>query len=641
MPKSRKFELQNRIQQAQATYYNNDGKFVIADELYDAWVDELTALDPNNPAITQIGADVEINEWKKAAHKIPMGSLDKVNTLEELHSWIVKRYSLIKSRAVFITEKLDGISIELVYEKGKLVSAVTRGNGIIGEDIFSNVKKMNGVPATIEKEITCVVRGEIVLTKENHAKYFSEYANPRNAASGIAKRYDGTGSEHLNVLSYQIITDEWDFDNDLIAFDFLRNLGFKTPKDYWYTYNDPQNQKQNFIILANGVNKVMKHYESKKRDELPYEIDGLVIRIGSIEEQLFLGETNMKPKGAVAWKFAAAMKETTIKEIIVQVGNSGRITPVAVVEPTHLVGVTIERASLHNFPNIKKLGIDVGAKVLLKRANDVIPYIESVTQTTGTVFKTPEQCPVCNANVFFEGEFLVCNNDNCPSRVRGKIKNWIKALGVLEWGDSLIDKLLEEEKIKTIADLYRLTEQDLSSLERMGEKSAKKAIKILDDSKEITLEQFIGGLSISMIGETITGLLSKAGINTIDKLQKCDEDDFTEVQGIGSEKASKLYAGLKENKDLIEDLLKYIKIKEIKEKTGILVKKSFCFSDTKQKKAVLEKMVTDNGGDVASVNKQLSFLVVGDINSTTSKAVKARKNNVSIISEEDFLEMVK
>ena len=629
-------ELQNKINQARKNYYNSSP--TVSDAVYDAWVDELTELDPNNPAVTQIGAEV-VSEWKKINHEVPMGSLDKVNTLQELHDWIVKRYSKIKSREIFVTEKLDGISIGLTYKAGKLISAGTRGNGLQGEDILSNVRKMQGVPLSLPQgyEIDCFVRGEIILTKTNHQKYFADYANPRNAASGIAKRYDGTGSEHLTVMSYEMITNAIGFQTELDVFNTLNAFRFKTPRTFWYTINGPDDS-QNFIHLANGANKVMKDYNEKLRDELPYDIDGLVVRIGVLAAQKSLGERNNKPKGAVAWKFAAAMKETTVKDIIIQVGNSGRVTPVAIVEPTHLMGATIERASLHNFSNIEKLGIDIGAKVLLKRANDVIPYVEAVTKATGTTFKAPTHCPICGEKVEFEGEFLMCLNNACPAKVKGKIKNWIKALNVLEWGDALVVGLLESGKLKTIDDLYKLTEDDLSSLPRMGEKSAKKALMKIHEGKNITLEQFVGGLSIPMIGETITGLLIDAGYDTIDKIRKCSVRDFIDVPGIGTEKAYSLHRGLLENEKLIDSLLECV---DIKSRAGNLVGKTFAFTGkTENKRASLEKMVADNGGSVKSVSAGLSYLVIADPNSSSSKAVKARKLGIKLISEDDFLKMV-
>jgi DNA ligase (NAD+) len=292
---------------------------------------------------------------------------------------------------------------------------------------------------------------------------------------------------------------------------------------------------------------------------------------------------------------------------------------------------------------VNQLGIDVGAEILVARANDVIPRVERVIKKTGTVWKAPKQCPSCGGKTEMRGEHLICTNSSlCPAQVTGRIKNWISGNNILEWGDTIITRLVESGKVRTINDLYQLTEQDLSSMERMGDKSAKKLIGLLHANKELSLEKLIGNLSIYMVGETVVGLAVEAGFNTVKKLYDAKLSQLSSIPGLGPTKATALYEGLRANGALVNELLTVCDIK-IKEKTGVLVGKSFCFTGAmKNKRPLLEKMVTDNGGTTkSSVGKGLNYLVIADPNSTSSKAVAARKNGTKCISEEAFLAMVK
>lgn len=614
-------ELEEKIFKARADYYNNQP--TISDKVFDAWVDELRVLAPTSKAVTAIGAPVAPSEWKKAKHQIPMGSLNKVNTPEELTKWADDA-----GDKFLVTEKLDGLSIEVIYENGNLTQAITRGDGETGEDVTVNVVKMGGVQSKLNSNFTGSLRGEIIMKKSIHQKYFADKANPRNAASGTCKRLDGVGVEHLDIFFYQALGDI-EFTTEQEQFIWLISAGLTTPN--WCVIKE-----------ADKVNEHWRNYQDKERAKLDYDIDGLVVRLDDLDKQLALGEHDLRPKGAMAFKFDNETRESTIKEIVWQVGNSGRLTPVATIEPVVLVGATVTRASIYNIAYIEELGLDVGAKVLVARANDVIPRIEELIQGTGKIARPPKYCPECNGHTEMQGENLVCiNSALCPAQVVGRIKNWIKELNLLEWGDTLVEKLVLSGKVKTVADLYDLTVDDIADLDRMGEKSAKKCHAILWDNYEVSLEVFLGALSIPMIGQSTIKLIMGAGCDTLEKFGQLKADNFEQVPGVGPVKAKFLANGLVGNQQLILDLLERgVKIKDKIE--GVLTGSSICFTGSMNtKRPVLEKVAADAGADVkGSVGKSLTYLVIADVNSTSSKAVAARKFGTKLISEDDFLKLV-
>jgi DNA ligase (NAD+) len=617
-------ELETKIFQARNDYYN--GTSTVSDKAYDAWVDELRLLDPTNKAVTAIGAPVVPSEWTKAKHQIPMGSLDKVNIPTELTKWA---NDMAGKEHLFVTEKLDGLSIEVIYEYGSLVQAITRGDGEIGEDITVNVAKMGGVHSHLKHKFTGSLRGEIIMTKSNHKQYFADKANPRNAASGTSKRLDGVGVDKLNIIYYQVLGDV-DFKTEEAQFQWLLKQDLDTP-NFWV------------FKTAAEVNDHWRTYQDTDREKLDYDIDGLVIRLNNMDKQLALGDKDLRPKGAIAFKFDNEARESVLRDIIWQVGNSGRLTPVATVDPVTLVGATVTRASLYNLAYIEELGLDIGATVLVARANDVIPRIEEVIKGTKSVAKPPKKCPECDGAVRMDGENLVCTNtEHCRAQIIGRIKNWIKELNLLEWGDTLVEKLVDAKKVKNIADLYLLKVDDIANLDRLGDKTAKKVLEILWANKEVNLEVFLGALSIPMIGQSTIKAIMNAGCDDLTKFGQLGAAQFEQVPGVGPTKAKFLADGLKHNQTLITTLLD--NGVEIKGKIiGTMTGKSVCFTGSmKNKRPVLEKMAAEQGADVKnSVGKGLTYLVIADPSSTSSKAQAARKLGTKLISEEDFLDLVK
>ena len=612
--------LEKNIIEASNDYYNTSTPLV-SDDVFDLWVSELKKIDPTNLVLSKIGAD-PTTEWIKEKHLYPLGSLNKVNTPDDMTKWVDET---LNNNSIVVIDKLDGLSIGCQYENGRLTKAILRGGGYEGEDIYSNVVKMHGVIKNIP-DFTGVLRGEIILTKANHVKYFSDKANPRNAASGICRRLDGEGSEYLAVMFYQVFGK--DFNTEIDQLNFIEKCGCLVPK-YW------------LCQTSDEVNKLWQAYQDSIRQSLDYEIDGLVVYCNNIAFQQELGAVNLRPKGKLAFKFANQFVKTIVKQIVWITGGSGRVTPVCYVDPVNLLGSIVEKASVYNIGYIEKLGLDIGAEVLICKAGEIIPRIESVVIGTNTINKYPDNCSICGSKLAIEGEYLVCPNVmTCPAQVSGRIKNWINTLNIKEWGVALVDRLLEANKIKTIVDLYHLTVEDLASLPRMGNKSAQKAYNILWDNNNIKLEQFLGGLSIPMIGETIIGLVMNAGYDNLNKIMDASKSDFENIKGIGESKAESLFTGLINNKHIIAGLLgSGIKIKEkIK---GAFTGRVFVFTgEMDHDRNELTSFVIENGGVVKnSVGKACNYLVIADPNSQTVKAKSARSLGVKLISEKELFDM--
>jgi DNA ligase (NAD+) len=625
-------DLAARIEKHRASYYA--GKPDISDAAFDALEDELRDLDPTNHVLAKVGSAELVSEWEKARHEIPMGSLNKAVSEEELRAWLARCDELLEKDGagsigadLFVAEKLDGISIEVIYRDGKLVDGITRGDGEWGERISANVARMKGVPSRIKDKHSMSVRGEIILRLSDMKKHFPGVTSPRNMAAGASKRFDGGGAEHCTVLFYDV-ADHLNFKTEIEKFDFLRTLGFATPRTAHGGIED---------VIA-----LYQEYASSLRASLDYEIDGLVVYANSLHAQALLGEVNHRPRGAVAFKFASPAKVTKVIDILWDTGPSGRVTPVALVAPVELAGATVQRASLHNAANVRALGIGVGDEVLVSRRNDVIPYVEEVVEKLGPLATTPTACPVCGAALSVEGEYLVCRNTSCRAIIEGRIQNWVGAVGALEWGDKLVEQLVEAKLVKEPADLYKLAVKDIAALDRRGEKSATKALDQLKSRLPLTLPVFIAALGMDNFALQTAKLLVTAGYNTIEKMLAAKEADLAAVAGLGAIKAAGIVRGLRAREAEIERLLAAGIIPVAPTEEGPLAGKTFCFTGSSTRpRAELTQLVESNGGRVlAAVTRELQFLVIADPASTSSKAVKARKLGTKLITEEELVAMV-
>jgi len=627
--------LLDDIDKYDSAYYNDNTK-LISDEEYDGLKDKLRAIKPPKEdkelsvriktTLARVGAPPpKHGKWAKYNHEVPMSSLNKVNLPEELENWANKCNA---KKEFLVLDKLDGISISLKYENGILVNGSTRGDGSVGENITVNVKKMKGVQNKLPEPLTSHIRGEIVLRHSDWKKYFPDLKNPRNSASGIAKRIDGTGVEHLSVIVYTIEGKDFNYENE--SMDYLKKLGFTVPNYF------KVNSIKDIVSLWNK-------YMSQTRDSLDYDIDGLVVHINDRSHRFSLGEENHRPKGSVAFKFESPEARSVITNIICQVGDTGVITPVAEFNEVELLGATIKRASLHNFHKVEELCVNIGAEVIIERCNDVIPGIKEVVRKNNGAFQPPDKCPVCGAITVTDGKFVYCSNEKtCPPQVKGRINKWVNEHGILEWGDAVITKLIESGKVKDIGDLYRLTASDIASLDRMGDKSASNLIEELDKYRSVTLESFLGGLCIRGIATSIAKAVVDAGYDSLDDIMSVSVCELEQIPGFGYDRATAFYNGIIKNTDRINDILNAgLTIKaRIK---GSLTGKSVCFTGTmEQPRALLQKMVEENGGEVKkSVGKGTTYLVISDPNSNSSKAQAARKLGTILISEKQFLDMIK
>jgi len=625
-------ELAERLAEYRRRYY--EGEPVISDEAYDALEDELRSLAPAHPVLAKVGSPVVADSWQKARHEIPMGSLNKVTSSDELEEWVSRCDALLAKEELegirddlYVAEKLDGISIELIYRRGRFVDGITRGDGETGERITPNVARMRGVPGRIDHEGTLSVRGEIILRLSDMKDHFADYTSPRNAAAGTARRLDGGGNEHLTVLCYDL-AEELDLETEVAKFELLRGLGFATPN----TYRGPFDE----------VVSIYEDYASAKRTSLDYEIDGLVVRANSLAKQAALGDLNRRPRGAIAFKFASPMKVSRVRDIRWDTGPSGRVTPVAIVEPVLLAGAKVQRASLHNVANVQRLGIGVGDEVVVSRRNDVIPYIEEVTEHVGDDAVPPERCPVCDEPVTLEGEYLMCRNAECPALVEGRIHNWIDAVGALEWGDKLVATVVEKGLVTEPLDLYKLKVDDIASLERHGKKSAENALGQLQSRLPLKLETFLAALGIEGFSTQTARLLVQAGFDHIDAVLEASEEELAAVKGLGELKAKAIRSGLDARREEIARLRDFGLEPVSVEDAGPLANKSFCITGTHSRpRKELVQMIEGAGGRVSStVTKELDYLVIADPSSTSSKANKARRYGTELIDEATLVGMI-
>lgn len=609
-------ELVIKIQQARAAYYNTTSK--VSDAVYDAWISELSSLDPFNKELIKVGSE-PVSNWEKHTHSIPMGSLNKVNTFDELKSWADKYCDTF-----FLTHKLDGLSLSLIYEDGKLTKAITRGSGEVGEDIFSNVIKIPNVPLRIDLQGTVHIRGEIMFELALFEPFKAEYSNPRNAASGISRRYDGTNVDSLRFYAYQIFAEDIEYiTTEQAQFLELQRMKFTVPEHH----------------LFFELEDVEKFRNSFNRSNLPYEIDGLVIRENDLIKQKAHGDTHMRPRAAIAYKFDADGRETTITSLDFQVGSTGVITPVAYFEPVELEGAKLKKCSLYNFDYVKQLKLSVGSKVLVIRANGVIPRIEECIESTGEPVEPPANCPECQSPTHFVGSYLKCTNPKeCIKAKKGKIIKFIKTMNILEWGDKLVDQLFETGLVNKISDLYSLTAKQLAELERMGDKSAERCISAIQERKSISLERFLGSIGIPGINESTFKLIIDAGYDDFDKIVGLTEDQLNDIKGLGEVKSKSIVDFFATHLEETKNIKKHLAIGA---KGTKLKNQAFCFTGTFKDRKGMEEMVKQNGGSVKdNVGKGTTYLVTNDTTSGSSKNKKAQEAGIPILSEEEFIKLV-
>lgn len=624
---------------------------LINDAEFDLLWDELKSLDSKNPLLQKIGKDSATN-FPKAAHIMPMGSQDKAANPEEFSKWFTKQISqkqvLDSSNEtddVFLVEyKLDGASIELQYENGIFVKAVTRGDGIIGDDITQNAKKMQGVVFTLKETnqdtlwgLTGAVRGEVIMTHSVHDTYFADKANCRNAANGLMKRKDGEGSEYLHIMCYDAFfpnTAHLPFDDEIKKIQWIEKQGFKTAP----------------IKICRTAQEVIEYrsHIMDIRSSLDYDIDGLVIKNPVIDEE---DMRRPRPEKQIAFKFTLEEGVSIIRRV--EWSESGATyTPIAEFDAVQLAGTTVQRANLSNPNTISALNLKIGSKVIVTKRGEIIPKIESLIENPDDVqdIEQPTQCASCNTLLVDEGTRLYCPNPLCPKRIHHRLEKWISVLDVRDFGIGLIKRLFDLGRVKSVSDLYTLSVEELCELERMGEKSAVKVLKSLESKRSVSLERFIAGFDIDGIGETLVAKLVESGFTSLDSLFSATEDDIAAVNGFGLITAKTLTSGLLEMKNEMLQLTRSGEDPKIpliiiteKKRDGILKDLSFCFTGElyTMKRADAEILVKKGGGSIkTSVVKNLSYLVTNDTSSASSKNKKAAELGIPIINEEEFIKLM-
>ena len=634
--------LADRLRTASAAYYSG-GEPLISDAEYDSLEDALRKVAPDHPVFSEVGAPTS-SGWAKVSHPIPMGSLYKAQEEEEFREWAKKT----EGAELLVTEKMDGISILLTYEDGNLVRAETRGDGEVGEDITRNVRIMQGVKAMIPYTGTCWVRGEVVCRKSDFAAYFQGESNPRNTASGTGRSQSGwQKAKHLTVFAYNLTTENPDHGASSRSgqFETLREWGFTTPS----------------MLQAESCDHVIQHRQSyieRLRDLCDYDIDGLVVEVDNNSDRHDMGSHNHRPKGAIAFKFPHEAKPTFLKDILWQVGNSGRITPVAVFDAVNLAGAEVEKASLHNVGNILRLvqpmstqHFAVGDKILVSRRNDVIPFVESllipvprddIDPQDKRLLRVPGLCPSCQSSLDMVGEYLVCRSEDCPAQALGSLKRWVSKLGVLHFGEALLTAVVDAGMVSSIADLYRLQVDDVAALELDGRRvggAAQRALDSLNAKKDIALDLFVGSLGIPLVGRKMAKLLADAGFNSLNQMALADVAQMAEVPGFGEGRAQSFREGFDARKDLMAGILAAgvtITAPVVVEQTSsVMAGQAVCFTGVRDKDA--EEAIVAAGGTIASgVSKNTTLLVAKDPSSPSGKAKKARDLGIEVIGQEDL-----
>jgi DNA ligase (NAD+) len=659
--KKRVEKLREEIEYHNNRYYILDQP-EISDTQYDRLMRELEKLEeeypklrsPNSPT-QRVGA-TPLEAFEIVRHTIPMLSLANAFDESEAKDFDkrVKKFLGYSAEITYVAEpKLDGLAVELVYERGQFVVGSTRGDGVNGENITQNLRTIKTIPLQlIRKEVPVperlVVRGEVII----QLKKFKElnrkreeigeplFANPRNAAAGSVRQLDSkiTAERPLEIYCYGLGE--------------VTGRTFKTHSEILQTFPKWGLRTNPNIQRCQNIDEVLEYYHkmNEKRETLPYEIDGIVIKVDRLDLQTRLGEISRSPRWALAFKFQPKQETTKILDIIVQVGRTGAITPVAVMEPVKVGGVEVSRATLHNQDEIDKKDVRVGDTVVIQRAGDVIPEVVQVITSkrkgTEKKFRMPSKCPVCGAEVIKEEAIHRCIGLDCPAQLKGRIKHFAskRAMDIEGLGVKLIDQSVDKGLIKDVADIYYINKEKLIELERMADKSAQNIIDAIEKSKTKPLSKFLYALGIRHVGETTAEDLA-CHFPRLDDLFRLSEEDLMEVEGIGPEVAASVHQFFrdKKNRESIE-LLKKAGVKVIEPKVkekGKLVGKTFLFTGALKDfgREEARNLVESLGGMTASsVSKKVDFVVVGE--DPGSKSDKAKELGIKILTEEDFKRMI-
>ena len=645
--------LRQEIERHEHLYYVLDQP-VIADAEYDALMRRLQKLEEEHPELvtpdspTQRVGGKPREGLQRVEHSTPMLSLDNALNEQELRGFDARVRQLLKQQHFeYVAElKMDGLSMAAHYRDGRFHQAVTRGDGRVGEDVTENARTIRSLPLRVRENPApwpaFEARGEVIMPQKSferlnasrESKGLSRFANPRNAAAGALRNLDPhvTARRKLDFIPYFLLVDgTFPVDSQWETLETLERLGFKV---------NPHRRKCADLEELLGF---IKHWE-EKREGLPYEIDGIVVKVDSVKQQRELGFTAKAPRWAIAFKYAARQAVTTLENIEVQVGRTGALTPVAHLAPVAVGGVTVARATLHNEDEIARLDVEIGDKVLVERSGDVIPKVVRVVEQGSSrhKFHMPKTCPVCGGHVVREeGEAASrCVNTNCPARLRESLRHYAarSVMNIDGVGDALVEQLLARGLVKSIADLYDLTVEQLSELDRMGEKSASKIIQNIDASRRQPLWRVLNGLGIPFVGERTAQILADH-FGSLDEIAGAGLEELQQAEEVGPKVAESIrqFFGEERNRELVERLrragLQFSQAKKAR-KGGRLTGMTLVLTGTlpnltrEEAKARIEAA----GGKVAgSVSKKTTYVVAGE--DAGQKLDKARDLGVRIVDE--------
>ena len=651
--------LRDQIRHHEHLYYVLDQP-EIGDQEFDKLMQQLQKLEAEHPSLitpdspTQRVGGKPREGFVKVRHSSPMLSLDNTYNEQELRDWERRVHELSGRKDVeYVCElKLDGMSLSLGYGHGQLERGITRGDGTVGEDVTLNVRTVRSVPLSIAKEklkkagipADFEVRGELLMpiasfkrmNDEREAQGLSLFANPRNATAGTVRQLESkvTAQRRLDYFAYMLLQNGHTyFDRHSKTLAALEAAGFKV------------NPHRKLVHSMEEVWAFIQQWEAK-RDSLPYEIDGIVVKVDRTALQDELGFTGKAPRWAIAYKYAARAGITQLEDIRVQVGRTGKLTPVAMLAPVSIGGTTVRNATLHNMDEIERLGVKIGDWVQVERGGDVIPKVAKVIEDKdhprGTrEFHMPEKCPECGTPVVrTEGEVdYRCVNANCPAKLRETILHFASrgVMNIEGMGDALVNQLTDRGLVKNVADIYKLTKADLLSLERMGDKSAQNILDEIENSKKLPLERIIYGLGIRFVGERTAQFLAE-NFGSMEALENASADELQNVNEVGPRIAESIaeFFNIRANRELIDRLRKAgLTLRgEKKERGTKLAGKTFVLTGTlaKYTRDAAKKLIEDAGGKVAgSVSKKTDYVVAGS--DAGSKLDKARQLGVAVIDE--------
>ncbi len=652
--------LREQIRRNDYLYYVRD-RPAISDDAYDALVVKLRKLEAAHPELvtpdspTQRVSGTPTSAFETRRHAAPMISLDATRDAHEVARWDVRMRQALGAKLCYLLEpKLDGASMELVYERGQLARGVTRGNGTEGEDVTANVRTIPSIPLTLRTDERPVpryvsLRGEIMmglggferLNKQLVQRDEEPFANPRNAAAGSLRQLDAriTAQRPLQFISYEIMAvDGIEFDDDTVVLNALRAWGLRTT-DHTEIGRTMADIEAYHAAMA------------KRRDTLGYEIDGIVIKVTDLGTRRRMGATGHHPRWALAYKFPPRVEVTRVEDITVQVGRTGLVTPVALLRPVEVGGVTVSRATLHNASEVKKRDIRVGDTVRVYRAGDVIPeVVERLPQQRGkrrAPFQMPARCPACGARVVREGPMTYCpNRFGCPAQLKRSLQHFASegALDVEGIGEETANALVDHELIHALPDLFTLTVEDLQHLEGFAEKSARKLVDEIRAARTLELHRFLYALGIPGIGATVARDLAEQ-FGTLDALRRARPDTLEATPHLGAKRAADVYAFFKSPhaRRLLDGLLKAgVQVTAEHRQSGPLSGKHLVFTGALSSltRPAAKKLVESIGGRVGeSVGPNIDFVVVGV--SPGEKLDDARRYGVREMSEREFLALLR